>query len=108
VVALQTGVKVVVGQIGGDDNWKLKDEHLRINVWNERSRLAEFAQIDALEIIGGMNIPYDWAISAVVEKLHDHGLNGPIPVRLIDVPFLAPDTLQRLRALDPALSVPWA
>jgi hypothetical protein len=103
VLDLQQGVKLVIGQIGGDDQNSLREGNLRINLWNERLREAEFAEIDALEIIGGMNLPYDKAVVAVVEKLRANGLVRHMKVTLTDAPALSPDTLQSLRSLDPEL-----
>lgn len=105
---LHPGVKKVIGQIGGDTDWSLKNGELIIGLWNEENHQARFAEADELEIIGGKSINYDWAISALVTQLHDraNGYGWKIAVRLLNDPVLEANTLQLLRNLDPSFQGP--
>ena len=105
---LQSGIAKVTAQIGSDVDWEMKDDQLFIGLWNESKRMARYAEPDELQIIAGQPINYDWAISALVSKLHDEnqGYGWQIAVKLIDNPKLETNTLQLLRNLDPSFQAP--
>lgn len=101
---LQPGIEKVIGKIGPKIEWELSEGQLVIGLWDESTRTAQYAEPDELQIIGGNAINYDWAISALVSKLHDEnqGYGWQIKVRLIDNPKLEPNSVQLLRNLDPS------
>ncbi len=105
VHGLKTGVKQVIGQIGGQVEWEVKDGLLHLNLWNDTDRKASAADLDVLEIIGGSNINYDWAVSALVDKLHNQslGVGTRIAVKMVNAPVLEANTLQLLKTLDQSL-----
>jgi hypothetical protein len=108
VHGLKAGVQKVVGQIGGeavDGGSVLQAGVLRVNLWDQASLKGGFGEVDVLEVVGGKAINYDWAVSAVIEKMHNH-LQGPanrISVKLIGNPALEVNTLHLLRTLDPGM-----
>ncbi len=80
---LQLGVKTVTAQVGGEQVHALEDGILTIAVWDEERKTAKTIEADVLEIIGGRDINYDWAVSAVVQALHHRQeLNAP-PIKLV-------------------------
>jgi hypothetical protein len=93
----------VTGQIGGSVDWELVSGMLHVRLWDVRTQKARNATMTTLDIIGGAQFDYDWAVSAVVEKLHnenpDYGKG--ICVKLVDAPILSRNTQQLLRDLDP-------
>ncbi len=105
VHGLKPGILTVVGQIGGEQEWEAKDGVLRVNLWDEANRKGHAADLEVLEVIGGKNINYDWAVSAVVDKLHNMslGVGSRISVKLIGDPVLEPNTYHLLRTLDQSM-----
>lgn len=99
---LVTGIAQVVGQIGGDDEWKVADGILKINLWDDAQRKVRIADIDALQIVGGKPIQYDWAIAAVVQSLQKQSANPDlkIAVRLSLDPPLDANSSRLLKALE--------
>jgi hypothetical protein len=104
-LALRTGVVEVIGQIGGVDAWDLQAGTLRLPLWDPEARQALGAEIDILEICGGRDFSYDWAIGAVLERLRAFSSTGEVhaKVRLVDQPTLDRNTLKLLRLVDPQL-----
>jgi hypothetical protein len=102
VHGLKIGVEKVVGQIGGDGDRALDNGLLYLNLWDEGNRKARYAELDVLEIVGGKPLNYDWAVSAVVDKMHNqhHGQANRISVKLVGNPSLEVNTLHLLRTLD--------
>lgn len=102
-VSLVPGVVQVTGQIGGGAPWAVEEGHLRLSLWNPATHQARSAQVTRLEIIGGQALDYDWAVSAVVEKLRNaHPTDGEgVQVSLVGQPALSANSLQLLRTLDP-------
>ncbi len=107
VVDLVPHIAHVTGQIGEDEPWQLQDGHLKVRLWNDASTKARNADMDALKIIGGSGINYDWAVSAVVEKLRNENqaFGKDIRVRLVDNPALDHNTLRLLKDLDPQFRI---
>jgi hypothetical protein len=105
VHGLQPGVRQAVGQIGGDVAWDLKGGTLHLNLWDDASRKARAADLDVLEIVGGKPIHYDWAVSAIVDKLHGQslGVGSRIAVKLVGHPVLEGNSLNLLKTLDPSM-----
>ena len=100
--ALHADVQTVIGQVGGDAEWALSNGQLAINLWDDVHRRALVADIDALEIVGGKRIHYDWAVSAIVELLHKHSAEATakLPVQLTDNPPLDANSERLLRTLE--------
>ncbi len=100
---LVADIAQVTGQIGGSKDWNLVSGMLHVQLWDVRTQKARNATMTTLEIIGGSPFDYDWAVSAVVEKLHnenpDYGKG--IRVKLVDAPVMSRNTQQLLRDLDP-------
>ena len=73
--------------------------------WNQTINLVSAADLDVLEIIGGSPINYDWAVSALVDKLHNQslGVGTRIAVKMVNAPVLEANTLQLLKTLDQSL-----
>lgn len=99
---LKVGVEKVIGQIGGDADWALEGGVLRLNLWDEKAHKARYAEMDVFEVVGGKALNYDWAVSAVIDKLHNQqqGPANRIAVKLSAEPTLEVNTLQLLRTLD--------
>ncbi len=99
---LVPGVHEVIGQIGAAEDWVLHEGTLRVNLWNEATRIARLGEISRLEIAAGQAITYDWAVSAVVELFHKHNAQdrAEIPVQLVGDPVLEPNTLRLLKTID--------
>ncbi|MFN8394094.1 MAG: HEAT repeat domain-containing protein [Bacteroidia bacterium] len=104
VHGLKIGVRKVVGQIGGESTSHFEEGTLYLPLWDEGSHQARYAELDELQVIGGKEINYDWAVGALLQKIHDHH-QGPAyttGVRLIGQPRLEMNSLQLLRSLDPS------
>ncbi len=103
VLHLVPGIVEAIGQIGALSDWQLVEGVLRVNLWDEAKRQARNATISSLEIVGGKAMDYDWAVSAVVEKLNNEnpGFGKAIQVRLVNAPPLSSNSLSLLRNLDP-------
>ncbi len=105
---LRSGVQKVIGQIGGKpvgSEGLLQNGLLRIDLWDDKSQKGRYGEVDVLEIVGGQPVNYDWAISAVIEKLHNQH-QGPVnmlTIKLVDQPKLEVNTLHLLRTLDPGV-----
>ena len=99
---MYAGVQQIIGQIGGQDDWLLENGVLKVSLWDDVARKARAAQIDALEVLGGHDIQYDWAVGAVVQVLHNHSADASlrIPVRLSNAPALDANSLRLLQTLD--------
>lgn len=105
---LQTGVKRVVGEIGGVSDWDLKDGILALGLWNEERRQARAADLDALHVLGGSDLNYDWAVSAVLEAMQQFQSQMPpiLPIELLNHPPISANSLALLRTLAPRLQMP--
>jgi hypothetical protein len=100
------GVERVVGQIGGVETWELQEGTLRVNLWDDGQRKARVADMNALEIVGGRSINYDWAVNAVLDKLaHRDQRSAPLSIHLQGA-TLEPNTIHLLRLVDGSLSLP--
>ncbi len=90
-VSLRAGIATVVGQIGGESAWMQEGNALKISLWDRDTRRVIPGEIDSLEIVGGQDMDYDWALSAVVEMLRNRRKEGQkrIPIILTDAPALS-------------------
>ena len=102
VHGLVPGIQEVVGQIGADEDWKVTDGILKLNLWNNASRQVRIADIDALEIVGGKSIQYEWAIAAVVQSLQKQSADPDVkvPVRISLDPPLDANSYRLLKTLE--------
>ena len=102
---LRPHVKVVIGQVGGDVEWELKEGNLRVSLWDEATRKARAADLDVLEIVGGKEIHYDWAVSAIVDRMEHHslGVGTRIAVKLVNNPTLEANSQHLLKMLDQSI-----
>lgn len=102
VHGLVPGIQEVVGQIGADEDWKVADGILKLNLWNDASRHVRIADIDALEIVGGKSIQYEWAIAAVVQSLQKQNADPEVkfPVRISLDPPLDANSHRLLKTLE--------
>jgi hypothetical protein len=99
---LVPGVVRVIGQIGADVPWAIEEGELRVSLWDDATRTARVADLSGLEIVGGKDINYDWAVSAVLGQLHNQGIlaDRHLDILLRDAPVLEANTLQLLQSLD--------
>ena len=74
---------------------------LKINLWDDAQRQVRIADIDALQIVGGKPINYDWAIAAVVQSLQKQSANPnmKIPVRISFDPPLDANSQRLLKTV---------
>ena len=97
--SLMADVKQVVGVIGTGfaPGW-LSGSQYRVDLWNEDKKEFRYADLDVLEIIGGGDFDYDWAVNAVVEAIHnDTGHpNKEWKALLLQQPNLNTNTLRLL------------
>jgi hypothetical protein len=107
VHALRPGVTQVIGQIGGESGWNLEHGVLRLSLWDDAVRKGRAADLNVLEVIGGQPINYDWAVSAVVDKMHNlsQGIENRVAVKLVNAPVLEGNSLQLLKTLDQSMIV---
>lgn len=105
VHGLAIGARQVIGQIGGDHDWVMENGQVRVNLWDESLHRARYGEVDVLEVVGGKPLNYNWAISAVIEKMHNlHPVaEFRVKVRLVGNPLLEVNTLHLLRTLDPSV-----
>ena len=103
VTDLMIGIQRVIGEIGGTPKWLRQENYLRLNLWDQELKTVQRAEIDELRIVGGINIDYDWAISAVVQKIQNQveTREGQIKVKINGELHLAQNTKHLLRSLDP-------
>jgi hypothetical protein len=107
VVGLKKGVRKIVGEIGGETDRNLVEEVLQVRLWDDTMRQARSAEIDTLLIVGGKPIDYDWAVSAVVQKLHNQSGEQEmrIPIEVKGAVPLSQNSKHLLRGLDPEFSI---
>ena len=98
---LVAGVVAVIGVIGTEVEWILEGDILRIQLWNETTRQARIGEIDGLEIVGGQSVSYDWAVTAVLEKLRNARPENapPLPLKMVDAPQLSVNTMHVIRTI---------
>ncbi len=102
VFGLITEVRQVIGQIGGVRDWELKDGILRVSLWDVDKGVARGAEVEWIEIIAGQPFDYDWAVSAVVEKMHHFHPRADykVPVKIIGDIVLQTNTKHVLASLN--------
>lgn len=94
--------KLVVGVVGMTDyeEHDVARERVYVNMWDEKDREPIYAEIDALEIRGGLPLNYDWAVNAVLEELVnlEGARSGGIPIYLAGEPAINENTLRLLQS----------
>lgn len=87
---LRSGIEKVVGTIGAAQDWDLREGVLYISLWDRNVNRAIYAEVEGLEIHNDPTMDLDWAVSAVLEMLHNKHLRGKgrISIRFIGVPKL--------------------
>ena len=102
VFGLITEVRQVIGQIGGVRDWELKDGILKVSLWDADKGVARGAEVEWIEIIAGQPFDYDWAVSAVVEKMHHFHPRADysLPVKFIGDIVLQTNTKHVLASLN--------
>lgn len=95
---LVIGVKVAVGVLGPIPAGPHPDGELRVPLWDAKEKRALPAEIDVLEVVGGGDMDYDWAVAAVVETLGNQhwSFKYGIPCRLVGSPPLSANSLRIL------------
>lgn len=98
---LQSSIEEVIGFIGGQEySWR-DGNRLFINLWDEETKKARNADIDALWIMESEDIDYGWAISAVVQNLRN---DITIPRKLEEIPAVIkgnpPITVEEAETLE--------
>jgi hypothetical protein len=100
---LVPGVFSVIGEIGGVKDLHLDNGILRIGIWDTVQRKATKSEVDVLHVYPGGEFDYDWAISAVVQMIHNQ-MNSrvqQVPVTIHGELELSQNTRHLLRSLDP-------
>lgn len=71
----------------------------RIDLWNEKTKQIRYADIEVLEIQGGGNFDYDWAVNATLEVLRNGSAPSELKFRLIETenPNLSANTRRLLK-----------
>lgn len=95
---LQAGIRKVIGEIGGVTEARLIDGHYHINLWSISEHAATRAEIDVLKIVGGKNLPYDWAVDKVVAILEEQGLSR-LDIELVQDPVLTANSMAILHSI---------
>ena len=95
------GVSVVVGQIGGPEEFTQQGNKAFVPVWDEKAKKAQFADLDALTIYGGKPMNYNWAVAAVIGALQNDTTrkNVKIPIVEHDEPELDDNTQRLIREI---------
>lgn len=93
-------IEQIVGLVGP----KFEEERqaageLRLELWNEKRKTARYADVDRVEIHGGADFNYDWAVNAVLQELKngDHPNYDAIPKNMVNNPALDVNTQRMLR-----------
>lgn len=97
---LQANVTEIVGRIGPPlDTSKPVGSLFPVDLWDPEKRQATYADVDRVEIIGGAEIDYDWAVTAVLETLKnsDEPQRGKVPFNLLEDPPLSVNTGRMIR-----------
>ncbi len=97
-------VDKIVGFIGDAYETEYKAGVFYVELWDEKSKSTVDAEIDEMIIVGGGSVSYDWAVSAVLQKLQESGQN--VPVKLVGPPRLTANTQAMLRDYCPAVFAP--
>ena len=81
--------KEVVGVIGAGQLFLQEGERIFVSVWDEENKTVRPAEIDRLEIRGGSDAHYDWALHAVAEDWENRNARAfDLPVTLDGEPAL--------------------
>jgi hypothetical protein len=107
-IDLKPGIERVIGTIGAGSDWDLQDGILRISLWDRIGKRPVYAEIEALEIVEDETLDLDWAVSAVLEMLHNKHLpsEGQIGIRYIGHPKLGTNVQHILRKFGVELDLP--
>ena len=81
---LVKGVEEVRGVLGPDaQTGRQRPGYFEVDLWNPDKQKAIYADIDVLEIKGGGNFSYDWAVSSVLEVLQNGSPLDPWKVDIL-------------------------
>ena len=106
VTNLQKGIEFVRGEIGGNVDWKLDNGRLTVRAWDDSHKQAQPLELDELHVFSGAAFDYDWAVSAVVQKLQNHVHAGDrVPVKIESGVSLSVNTQMMIRSLDPQAKI---
>lgn len=90
-------IKEVIGQIGGNSGYEQCADKIILSLWNPESKAPIAADIHTLEIIGGQDFNYDWAVSSVLEELQNQAaILRRFNFSLINSPKLNENTIRYL------------
>lgn len=90
---LMMGVKEVVGQIGGENDWQLENGVLQVQMWNAEDKKVAMAEIDTLEVLDTAD---DWAVVAVLDKLTNYRKGRAFKVQMHENAQLSANTIRIL------------
>ncbi len=94
---LITNIHRVIGQIGGSKTPVIQDNMLLFSLWDHEQKKAFIGDIHAIQIIGGQDINYDWAINSLLEAFHTNPPSkGNIEIVLRNSPVLEANTIRLL------------
>lgn len=68
---IEVGITKVVGQIGPEMEQETETGTLRLPLWDAINNKATPMELDAINIVGGAEFNYDWAVSASIEALRN-------------------------------------
>ncbi len=107
-IDLKPGIERAIGTIGAGSDWDLQNGILRISLWDRIGKRPVYAEIEALEIFEDDTVDLNWAVSAVLEMLHNKHLpsEGQIGIRYIGHPKLGTNVQHILRKFGVELDLP--
>jgi hypothetical protein len=100
---LLANIEEVVGRIGPPlDQVQPMGTAYYLDIWNQTSRSATYADVDRVEVVGGGEIEYDWAVTAVLEALKnsDQPERGDVPFTLVDEPAISVNTARMIQGRE--------
>ena len=89
----------VVGRIGPKLETNLPMGSMYpVDLWDGERQLAQYADVDRVEVIGGAEFDYDWAVTATLETLKnsDQPERAAVPFNLLEEPPISVNTLRML------------
>ena len=103
---LVPNIREIVGRIGPvvDTNLPMGDV-FPVELWDQDKRTAIYSDVDRVEVIGGAEIDYDWAVSAVLERLKnsDQPERAKVPFNLVNDPPISVNTKRMIWGREEAV-----
>lgn len=90
VTSLASPVSKIVGQVGGNDPWKLHDGVLTLQLWDQEDKKALVAEVDEIDVIPMEKA--DWPLVAVLESFSNVSLPTKPKVRIAERVSITPNT----------------